>query len=342
MTPKRKETTVEERKIIVKLVCQGKTYREVGAIVDRSYSSVRNIINKWKYEGTLQNRDGRGRKKLLTPQEKKYITRQIEKNPKKPINNVTAEVSIMIEKPISKETIRRTLRKQGLKGRIALKKPFISEINQKKRMEFAKKYLNHGPEVWKNFIFSDESKFNIFGSDGKQIVWRKANTELQKETLCGTVKHGGGNVMVWGCMAAGGVGNLAFIETTMDKFKYLDILKTNIHSSARKLGINDVFWFEQDNDPKHTARIVKLWLLYNTPKQLQTPPQLPDIKPIEHLWSVLQQKIRKFPITNKNMLKKIIEREWNNIAENITSKLVESMPRRLQAVIDAKGYPTKY
>ncbi|GFV27729.1 transposable element Tc1 transposase [Trichonephila clavipes] len=60
---------------------------------------------------------------------------------------------------------------------------------------------------WKKVIFSDESKFNIFGSDGRRTVWRKPNTALDPKNLRPTVKHGGVSVMVWGCMASNGVGN---------------------------------------------------------------------------------------------------------------------------------------
>ena len=65
-------------------------------------------------------------------------------------------------------------------------------------------------------------------------------------------------IMVWGCMAAGGVGQLEFIESTMDKWSYLNILKNNLKESAENLGLSSTFWFQQDNDPKHTMEIVRL------------------------------------------------------------------------------------
>lgn len=148
--------------------------------------------------------------------------------------------------------------------------------------------------------------------------------------------------MVWGCMAASGVGNLVFIDSIMDKWVYLDILKSNLMQSATKLGLGKSFIFQQDNDPKHTAHIIKEYLIYNVAKQLHAPPQSPDLNPIEHLWDELERRIRKYPITNKNDLKNRLNEEWGNIGAEITTKLVDSMPRRLQAVIASKGYPTKY
>ena len=68
-----------------------------------------------------------------------------------------------------------------------------------------------------NVIFIDDSKYNIFGSDGKQKVWRKPNTTMQVKNLRPTVKYGGGHQMVWGCIENSGVENLHFIDGTMNK-----------------------------------------------------------------------------------------------------------------------------
>ncbi|CAK9809123.1 Transposable element Tcb2 transposase [Anthophora quadrimaculata] len=176
----------------------------------------------------------------------------------------------------------------------------------------------------------------------KKFVWRKPNTELQQRNIHTTVKHGGGNVMLWGCMGYNGVGNIAFIKESMKAEKYIDILRNNLSESAKKLCLNRTYYFQQDNVPKHTAKKTKEWLLYNVPKQLITPPQSPDINPIENLWHLLNIEIRKRKISNKTDLQRIILQEWPKISKEITKKLVESMPKRLQAIIDAKGMHTKY
>lgn len=339
---KRQQTSIETRKLVIKLHCNGKSLREIGAIVGRTHSTIQKIIYNYGNTGTLKNKCGRGRKKILKDKDERYILRQIHQNPRQSVPELTVEVATRIQKPLSTETVRRVLRSNGLNGRVARKKPFISKVNQKKRLEFAKEYVNKPEEFWRNVIFSDECKINLFGSDGKQIVWRKPNTELQKENLCGTVKHGGGSVMVWGCMAASGTGNLVFIDTIMTKDVFLDILKKNLKSSAARLGMPRVYYFQQDNDPKHTAHIVRDWLLYNAPRQLKTPPQSPDINPIENLWWILKQRMKGRASTSKAIFKEQLLEEWDKIGSEVTNKLILSMPRRLQAVIDANGLPTKY
>jgi len=186
------------------------------------------------------------------------------------------------------------------------------------------------------------SKFNVFGLDGRSFVWRQANTEMEVKNLRATVKHGDGSTMIWGCMTAGGTGNLVFIDGIMDKYKYLDILKQNLKESARKLDIYEDFYFQQDNDPKHTAGIVKEWIIYNIPHTLATLPQSPDINPIEHLWAIIEKALQKFNITSKASLKEKILEVWNSISLSVTEKLINSMHNRLQHVIRAKSGPTKY
>jgi hypothetical protein len=76
------------------------------------------------------------------------------------------------------------------------KKTFINERNRRKRLEFARAYVNTPIDFWKTVLFTDGSKFNIFGTDGNQYVWRKPKKELDPENVIPTVKHGGGQAMV--------------------------------------------------------------------------------------------------------------------------------------------------
>ncbi|GFV33453.1 tc1-like transposase protein [Trichonephila clavipes] len=110
-------------------------------------------------------------------------------------------------------------------------------------------------------------------------------------------------------MAANGVGKLCFIDGIMTARTYIDILSHNLQSSAQKLGLGTSFVFQQDNDPKHTANLTREWLLYNSPSQLKTPPQSPDINPIENLWHKLDVEVRKHKISCKDELKRILLQE---------------------------------
>ena len=98
-----------------------------------------------------------------------------------------------------------------------------------------------------------------------------------------TVKHRGGYVKIFGCFAWNGVGNLAFIDGNTTGYMYKDILENNLFQSAVKLNLGKNIVFQHDNDPKHTANIVKNWLNKQGIERLNWPPFSPNMNPIEHL-----------------------------------------------------------
>ncbi|GFV75619.1 transposable element Tcb2 transposase [Trichonephila clavipes] len=98
----------------------------------------------------------------------------------------------------------------------------------------------------------------------------------------------------------------------------------------------------EHNDPKNTARNVKMWCLFHCKPQLHTPPQSPDINIIENLWPTLEITVQKHQIRNKAHLKQVLQEEWDKISPDTTKKLVESVRRRLEDIIKAKGHATKY
>ncbi|GBN63028.1 Transposable element Tcb1 transposase [Araneus ventricosus] len=147
--------------------------------------------------------------------------------------------------------------------------------------------------------------------------------------------------MVWGCMASTRVGNLVFIDGIMNHMFYLDILHNSLKESAKNLGLDGNFIFQHD-DPKHTARNVRKWCLFHCKQQLQTPPQSPDNNVIENLWATLEIAVVKHKIRNKAHLKQVLQEQWGEISSDTTKKLVESVPRRLEDIIKAKGHATKY
>uniref|UniRef100_A0A8C4XD91 Tc1-like transposase DDE domain-containing protein n=1 Tax=Erpetoichthys calabaricus TaxID=27687 RepID=A0A8C4XD91_ERPCA len=121
-----------------------------------------------------------------------------------------------------------------------------------------------------------------------------------------------------------------------------DILDENLLQSALYLRLGRRFIFQQDNDPKHTAKISKEWLQDNTVNVLEWPSQSPDLNPIEHLWRDLKIAVhRRFP-SNLMELERCCKEEWAKLAKDRCAKLVVSYSKRLEAGIAAKGALTKY
>ncbi len=128
----------------------------------------------------------------------------------------------------------------------------------------------------------------------------------------------------------------------MNADHYINILTENLETSCIRMGIEDEFIFQQDNDPKHCAKKTKKFFVDNDMEVLEWPPQSPDLNPIENLWCHLDEKI---PLDRRHKREEFLpalQAEFDLIDEAYLHQLVESIPRRLQAVIEARGYNTKY
>ena len=68
---------------------------------------------------------------------------------------------------ISPQTVRNRMYEVG---RFARKKPFVERSNRYKRVLWAREHLSKLKGFWNFILWPDESKFNIFGSDGRQTV----------------------------------------------------------------------------------------------------------------------------------------------------------------------------
>ena len=240
---------------------------------------------------------------------------------------------------VSGNTIRRSLRRSGLVARVRRTKLFLSKKHQKQRLAFALKYKNWTNEDWKKVCFSDESKFELFNTSRRQYCWKRPGAPLMSHHIKPSVKHPL-SIMIWGCFTSEGIGNLVLIDGTLDAKLYCRILKEDFLGTLGWYNLSsDNIVFQQDNDPKHTSKLAKSWFADNNIKVLDWPSQSPDLNPIEHLWDEVDRRLRKLPNhpTNRGDLWEKITDVWNSVDLDVCTKLIDSMPQRIQKVIAAKG-----
>ena len=126
-------------------------------------------------------------------------------------------------------------------------------------MVFAKRHVGDSSSIWKKVLWTDETKIELFGHQGKCYIRRKPNTSHHPENIIPTVKHAGGSIMLWGCFSLAGTGKLVRIEGMMDGAKYREILEGNLFQSSRDLRLGWSYTFQRDNHPKHTAKATLEW-----------------------------------------------------------------------------------
>ncbi len=97
---------------------------------------------------------------------------------------------------VSTQTVCRRLCKIGLNGRVHQLKLYLSVLHIKQWKKWAKEMANQSVEDWEPVLFSDESQFNLFGSDERQWCRRRVGEKVLLRNVKQQVKHGGGSLMV--------------------------------------------------------------------------------------------------------------------------------------------------
>ena len=147
--------------------------------------------------------------------------------------------------------------------------------------------------------------------------------------------------MVWGYINARGVGFLDKVDGRINAEGYIDILENSLIPSLHYYGLHSNFDFQQDNAPCHTARIVKQWFNEQGMEVMKWPAQSPDLNPIENLWDQIATKVAKGHPSNNTQLLTALKAAWNALPDEHLKTLFDSMSRRCEAVIAAKGGATR-
>ncbi len=345
--PKGERFEVEERAIILGKVLAKRPYQEIEAQHNCSKDFLIDIQKKWNETGTVKDRRRSGRPPKTTEREDRHMELTVARHPKTNATHMAQRlVPGFCKKSVSRWTVARRLRARGFKAYVAKRKPLLSEANIKKRLAWAKVHADWTVEDWKKVCFSDETPFSLFQSYGRKIVWRRPGEQYKDDCLEKTVKHGGGKIQVWGCFTYYGAGPLYWVKGIMNGPKYREILKRQMAPHMKdideKEGIK--LTFQHDNDPKHKSKVVKNYLENKKFTVLDWCSQSPDINPIENGWRKVKVNIchREEKAKNLEHLFEIAQEEWNNLPLSFFQGLIESMPRRVQAVLKARGGHTRY
>ncbi|KAG2212059.1 hypothetical protein INT46_009433 [Mucor plumbeus] len=319
---------------------------DISTMIDIKRPTVQSIISRVNQTGTTLTGKSTGRPSAFDDYTQRHLERTIRRDPFQTLETITGQLRMM-GKNVSRSTTRKWVGKLGFRYYTPAVKPKMNEEHKKNRLEWAHLHKNWSIEQWRQVIWSDESRFRVSGNDGTPLVLRKEGERYESCHTLRSVKFGGGSLMVWSCFWAGGLGPLVFIDGNMNQESYIDVLSQYYIPWVLDLYKNEdkVFTFQEDNATCHTGAYAKWWKRsYSMNVMEKWPAQSPDLNPIEHVWSELARKLRrrKNLIHNTEELRRELLLAWENIDVEFTAKLIESMPKRCQAVIDSKGDVTKY
>lgn len=218
----------------------------------------------------------------------------------------------------------------------------MTSTQKKNRLKWARDHINWDLEQWNKIHWSDESRFEVCIGDSRSRVLRERNETFHPDCLKRKVKFPA-SVMVWGLMSAKGVGRLYFIDGIVNTDKYLTILKECLLSTMEEtLNSGEDFIFQQDGAACHTSKRALKWFQDNNIPLLEWVSSSPDLSPIETLWHKMKKALRAAPARSVGELKTRLREIWHGFTAQDSQELVNTMPRRIHAVIKAKGDVTQW
>lgn len=317
--------TIKDRQKIIDCYKADKTVSIIAQEMEINSKTVCYWIKRYKNKESLETKKGQGRKKKYSDDTVNLIIKLMKENKKYKITHLKHKL-MQHNISLSRSTLKYILKTYGYTYGNGIKKQVLT--NTHKRMRFIYAYYNLSTD-WTNIIFSDET--SIVKDKYTNGAWYGPNDNKIMQTFKHPIKR-----HVWACMTLGGVGTIFVFKQIMNAQFYVKILTDYL------LPIYDQsYTFQQDNDPKHTAKITYKFFIDNNIKLLTWPANSPDLNPIENHWVLLKNKLSYLDINEDNFDDHIIQ-SWKAINYEHTYNTISSLHCRIADVINNDGGHIKY
>lgn len=317
---------------------------EIADYVGLNQSNVSRIIKQHRESGSYHTsyHNCGGHNKKLTERDYHQIKRIALTNVKATSNDIKIAMGPTGDH-VSVSTVKRALYDMGFKAKKPLQKPILNAVHRSTRLEWAKKHKDWTIEMWRRVVFSDETMVYI-GEAKSKFVRVLDGMKLTDEHYNLTSKFPK-KVMLWSCFSYFGPGRSHVVEKNLDSAEYIEkIVQRRIVPQMADWFPNGDGLFQQDNAPAHVSKATMAVFRAQGVSLLDWPPQSCDLNPIENLWALVKQKIKRNPVGNRQEAITAFLRVWNRDPDMIAlcQKLVDSMPNRVAAVLAVRGGHTDY
>jgi len=332
------------------------SHHEIASQLGIPQRTVSSFLKRLDERESIENIPPPGRPRKTSISDDRYIVHSAELETRVPLRELQRDVGLNV----SQQTIRRRLREAGIRKWKAVKRALLTKKHAANRLSWAKEHQHWTVDNWRKVVWSDECAVQK-DSDPRQLqVFRRQNKEEKYAIKNIQPKSRGGDIsqMIWGCFVGDKLGPIAFVSGTVNTDVYINILTDTFLPFIDALaadGLMNVV-FQQDNASSHTAKRTKEFLEAAARAHgfsvMHWPANSPDMNLIEQLWAHLKRELhRRYPDTKhiggsperiRGILRERLTEIWWDIGGEVLNVVVESMPRRVRALIAAGGWYTEY
>lgn len=312
----------------------------------RAPKTIRELIAKWQRTASVAHGNCRRVRRQTTPRADRRLLRLVRANRTLPatlLRLLWGERG-RLGQILSAQTVRSRIRETALRSRRMRKRLRLSPAHVAARERWAMQRVHWRSQQWRRVVFTDESRFSLFRSDGRVRVWRETGQAFLPECVQARESHAV-SVHVWAGITLNGKTELVILEQNVNGQTYGQLLEQHFvpFANATFGGLQNCI-LQDDNAPPHRAAAVQERKDQLGIRTLRWPSRSPDMNPIEHAWDLMKRSIQRSenPPQNAAELRQAVSAAWQRLPQQIINRLVLSMPRRVTSLLHAQGAYTRY
>jgi len=305
--------------------------------IDVSLRSLQRLCEKFQQFHTIRDLPKATRPRKLTERMMQAIEESLRGDDELTVRKMKAKLADSFEDfpDVSLSTIKRRRKELGWVCTRPHYCQLIRAANKEKRKEWCQVQLDKN-EKFENVIFTDECTVQL--DHHGRLCFRK---EKEQRLLKQRPKHAA-KVHIWGGISMRGATQLVMFSGIMNAPRYGEILETGLVPFI-KTCYPDGHRLQQDNDPKHASKYIGRFFKFHGIHWWKTPPESPDLNPIENCWGSLKQYLRtSYKPTNSEELMNGIEQFWLSLTPEICTKYIQHLHKVIPKVIEVNGNPSGY
>lgn len=208
--------------LIVTWVEQGESWAEI------RHWLYHNVYQHYAASHVLTSASCSGRPPKLSQWDHTALVHELKQNwcvPLAEITNLFNQGQPSLADHISTKTVQQALHDAGYYARVGVQKHWVNETNQRKHFAFTKAVASYMDYNWQSIIWSDESQFTLWLSDGPVHVWCQPNEKYDVSCLVRSAPSHCKGIMLWGCFCYDQLGPLVVVERMITAQKYIETLE---------------------------------------------------------------------------------------------------------------------